>query len=200
MNIDITIEKLLNKLKEYTDSDLSIVEKAYKLADQCHSGQFRDSGEPYITHPLGVAYILASMHLDVDTICAALLHDVVEDTPCRLEDIEENFNDTVKTLVDGVTKISNIEFSTPKEKNILNTKKIITSVMIDIRIVIIKIADRLHNMRTIDVKSPEKRIKKAYETMDIFVPLAYCLGQYELKNELEDLSFKYLNLKIIKKL
>jgi len=192
MTYEITLEKLLEMMKSYTDSDLSMVVKAYDMAAQCHAGQYRDSGEDYISHPLNVAYILASMHLDIDTICAALLHDVVEDTPCRLEDIENEFNETVKTLVDGVTKISNISFSSPKEKNIANTKKILSSVMIDIRIVIIKIADRLHNMRTIEVKPPEKRLKKAYETMDIFVPLAYSLGQYELKNELEDLSFKYL--------
>lgn len=189
---DITLENLLKTMKEYTNSDLSMVIKAYNTAEHFHEGQFRDSGEPYITHPLNVAFILASMHLDVDTICAALLHDVVEDTSCNLEDIEREFNETIKILVDGVTKISNIPFSSPREKNIANTKKILSSVMIDIRIVIIKIADRLHNMRTIEVKAPEKRIKKAYETMDIFVPLAYSLGQYELKNELEDLSFKYL--------
>ena len=192
MTYDITLEKLLETIRGYIDSDLSMVEKAYDMAAQCHRGQYRDSGEEYISHPLNVAYILASMHLDIDTICAALLHDVVEDTPCRLEDIEAEFNETVKTLVDGVTKISNISFSSPKEKNIANTKKILSSVMIDIRIVIIKIADRLHNLRTIEVKPPEKRLKKAYETMDIFVPLAYSLGQYEIKNELEDLSFKYL--------
>ena len=192
MTYEITLEKLLDTMRGYTDSDLSMVVKAYDIAAQCHLGQYRDSGEEYISHPLNVAYILASMHLDIDTICAALLHDVVEDTPCRLEDIEHEFNETVKILVDGVTKISNLSFSSPKEKNIANTKKILSSVMIDIRIVIIKIADRLHNMRTIEVKPADKRIKKAYETMDIFVPLAYSLGQYEIKNELEDLSFKYL--------
>ena len=192
MTYEITLERLLNTLRGYTDSDLSMVVKAYDLAKQCHFGQYRDSGEEYITHPLNVAYILATMHLDIDTICAALLHDVVEDTPCRLEDIENEFNETVKILVDGVTKISNISFSSPKEKNIANTKKILSSVMIDVRIAIIKIADRLHNMRTIEVKPPEKRLKKAYETMDVFVPLAYSLGQYQIKNELEDLSFKYL--------
>ena len=189
---DISLDNLLDKIKEYTDSELFVVEKAYHLAEECHANQYRDSGEPYITHPLAVAYILASMHLDVDTICAALLHDVVEDTPCTLDVIEKEFNSTVRLLVDGVTKISNLSFSSPEEKNIANTKKILSSVMVDIRIVIIKIADRLHNMRTIEVKSPEKRLKKAYETMDIFVPLAYSLGQYELKNELEDLAFKYL--------
>lgn len=189
---DLTLEKLLDKMKEYTVSDLNIVKKAYEVADKYHMYQMRDSGEPYITHPLAVAYILASMHLDIDTICAALLHDVVEDTPCTLKEIEKEFNKTVRLLVDGVTKISNIPFSTPEEKHNANNKKIISSVMVDVRIVIIKIADRLHNMRTIDVKPPEKRMKKAYETMDIFVPLAYSLGQYELKNELEDLSFKYL--------
>ena len=192
MTEEITLTKLLNKIKEYTNSDLSMVEKAYTYASDYHDGQYRESGDPYITHPLNVAYILASMHLDIDTICAGLLHDVVEDTPCTLDDIENDFNETIRLLVDGVTKISNIPFSTPQEKNIANTKKIISSVMVDVRIVIIKLADRLHNMRTMDAKKEEKRIKKAYETMDIFVPLAYSLGQYEIKNELEDLSFKYL--------
>ena len=124
MIYDITLESLLNKMKEYTNSDLSMVEKAYNLAKQCHNGQYRDSGEEYITHPLNVAYILATMHLDIDTICAGLLHDVVEDTPCRIEDIEREFNETIGLLVDGVTKISNISFSSPREKNIANTKKI----------------------------------------------------------------------------
>ena len=192
MNNELNLDKLLDKLKEYIDSDLSMVEKAYKLAEEYHAGQFRDSGEPYIIHPLNVAFILASMHLDIDTICAGLLHDVVEDTSCTLDDIEREFNKTIRLLVDGVTKISNIPFSTPEEKIIANTNKILSSLMIDVRIVIIKIADRLHNMRTIEVKKEEKQKKKAYETMDIFVPLAYSLGQYELKNELEDLSFKYL--------
>lgn len=189
---ELTLEKLLSKINEYNNSDLEIVKKAYDCASFWHKDQFRDSGEPYIMHPLNVAYILASMHLDVDTICAGLLHDVVEDTSCTLDEIENEFNPTIRLLVDGVTKISNIPFSTPKELNLANTRKIISSVIEDVRIVIIKLADRLHNMRTMDVKKPEKQMKKAYETMEIFVPLAYSLGQYEIKNELEDLSFKYL--------
>ena len=192
MNEDLTLDKLLNKIKEYNQNDLETVKKAYNYASFWHENQFRDSGEPYIMHPLNVAYILASMHLDVDTICAGLLHDVVEDTNCTLDDVEHEFNPTIRTLVDGVTKISNIPFATSREKYLANTRKIVSSVIKDVRIVIIKLADRMHNMRTLDVKAEHKRRKKAYETMDIFVPLAYSLGQYEVKNELEDLSFKYL--------
>ena len=111
---ELTLEKLLSKINEYNNSDLEIVKKAYDCASFWHKDQFRDSGEPYIMHPLNVAYILASMHLDVDTICAGLLHDVVEDTSCTLDEIENEFNPTIRLLVDGVTKISNIPFSTPK--------------------------------------------------------------------------------------
>jgi len=189
---EITIENLLNKIREYNSNDLSCINKAYEFAKTLHDGQFRESGEPYITHPLAVAYILAEMHCDLDTICAGLLHDTVEDTDCTLYDILENFNKDIVLLVDGVTKISNISFSTPHERNVVNTKKIIDSMMIDIRIIIIKLADRLHNMRTLEFKSKEKQKAKSYETMEIFVPLAYALGAYRIKNELEDLSFKYL--------
>lgn len=189
---ELTFDDLLNKIKEYSNSNLTMVKKAYLLACKFHKDQKRASGEPYIIHPLNVAYILAQMQCDIDTICAGLLHDVVEDTPCTLDVIKEEFNETVSMLVDGVTNISNIAFSTPKELNLANTRRIIASVVKDIRIVIIKIADRLHNMRTLDFKPKDKQVKKAFETMEIFVPLAYSIGSYRIKNELEDLSFKYL--------
>ena len=189
---NITFDDLLEEIKKYHTEDLTIVKKAYLLAEKLHENQKRASGEAYIIHPLNVAFILTEMRCDIDTICAGLLHDVVEDTPCTLDKIEEEFNPTIRMLVDGVTNISNIPFSTPQELNLANTRRIISSVEKDIRIVIIKIADRLHNMRTLEFKKREKQVKKAFETMEIFVPLAYSIGAYRIKNELEDLSFKYL--------
>ena len=133
------------------------------------------------------------MHADSDTLCAALLHDVIEDTPATYEDIEEEFNPVVAKLVDGVTKISNIDFSTKMDRNYANTRKIINGLTEDVRIIIIKLSDRLHNMKTLQFKSPAKQKEKSIETMEIFAPLAYCIGAYRIKCELEDLAFMYLN-------
>ncbi|MBR1417229.1 MAG: bifunctional (p)ppGpp synthetase/guanosine-3',5'-bis(diphosphate) 3'-pyrophosphohydrolase [Bacilli bacterium] len=188
---ELSLDDLLNKIKEYTNEDLSMIIKAYDMAEKYHGGLFRASGEPFIIHPLNVAYILAEMNCDIDTIVAGLLHDVVEDTACTLDLIEQEFNKTVSILVDGVTKISNIPFYTKQELNLANTRKIIAGAVIDIRIIIIKLADRLHNMRTLQFKSREKQIKKAKETRMIFTHLADYIGAYKIKNELEDLSFEY---------
>jgi len=182
------LEKLKNLLKE----DQEKIRKAYEYAKIKHQGQKRESGEEYIIHPLEVANIIAEFYPDPDTICACLLHDTLEDTTTSKLELEILFNKTVAELVDGVTKISRMNFHSKKEQNLANTRKIITSIQKDIRIILIKLADRLHNMRTLEYKKREKQIENAYETLEIFVPLAYYLGVYRIKSELEDLSLYYL--------
>lgn len=189
---NLTLEDLLTKIREYCAGGEDVVRKAYEYAESLHSGQFRQSGEPYIIHPLNVAYILAEMHADVDTVCAGLLHDTLEDTDVKKEDIAHDFNQNVANLVDGVTKISKMNFSTKQDQNYANTRKIITGITEDVRIIIIKLADRLHNMRTLQYKVPFKQKENSLETMEIFVPLAYYIGAYRIKSELEDLSLQYL--------
>ena len=189
---NIELQDLLDKLKEYNSSEIKIVKEAYEYAANLHSGQTRQSGEPYISHPLNVAYILAEMHADRDTICAGLLHDTLEDTNTTKEDISHDFNQNIANLVDGVTKLSKMNFSSKQDQNYANTRKIITGITEDVRIIIIKLADRLHNMRTLQFKSEFKQKENSIETMEIFVPLAYYIGAYRIKSELEDLSLKYL--------
>ncbi len=173
---------------------------AYEYAKELHKGQMRQSGEPYISHPLNVAYILADMHADRNTICAGLLHDTLEDTDISKEDIAHDFNQNIANLVDGVTKLSKMNFSSKQDQNYANTRKIITGITEDVRIIIIKLADRLHNMRTLGFKSEFKQKENALETMEIFVPLAYYLGAYRIKSELEDLSLQYLKPDMYKKI
>ena len=196
----ITIDDLLNMIKQYNYEELAVVKKAYEYAKDLHQGQKRQSGEDYITHPLNVAYILAEMKADKDTICAALLHDVLEDTKTTKEEIAENFNVTIANLVDGVTKISKMNFSSKEAQNYANTRKIITGITEDVRIIIIKLADRLHNMRTLDFKVEFKQKENSLETMEIFVPLAYYIGAYRIKSELEDLSLRYLKPDMYKRI
>ncbi len=188
----MNLDNLLSIIKNYNIEDLALIRKAYLYAEDLHKGQMRQSGEPYISHPLNVACILAEMQADADTICAGLLHDTIEDTPVTKEDIAYEFNQQVANLVDGVTKISKMNFSSKQEQNLANTRKIITGMTNDVRIIIIKLADRLHNMRTLQFKSEFKQKENAIETMDIFVPLAYYIGAYRIKSELEDLSLQYL--------
>lgn len=190
----ITFEKFINLIKKYNDDeeDINQIKKAYDYAKDLHEGQFRQSGEPYIIHPLNVAYILAEMHADTDTMCAGLLHDTLEDTNITKGEIIEEFNVNVASLVDGVTKISKMNFSSKQDQNLANTRKIITGITEDVRIIIIKLADRLHNMRTLEYKSEFKQKENSMETMEIFVPLAYYIGAYRIKSELEDISLQYL--------
>lgn len=197
---NITLEQLLEVIKSYNPDELKRVEKAYHYAELLHQGQTRQSGEPYIVHPLNVAYILAEMHADGDTLCAGLLHDVLEDTEISKEQLAKDFNDSVANLVDGVTKISKMNFSSKQSQNLANTRKIITGITEDVRIIIIKLADRLHNMRTLQYKSEFKQKENALETMEIFVPLAYYIGTYRIKSELEDLSFQYLDPQMYQKI
>ena len=196
----ITIEDLLKHIMIYNEEEIDIIKKAYDYANYLHEGQTRQSGEPYITHPLNVAYILSEMHADSDTICAALLHDTLEDCDVSKEEIAELFNKDIANLVDGVTKISKMNFSSKTEQNLANTRKIITGITDDVRIIIIKLADRLHNMRTLGFKSEFKQKENALETMEIFVPLAYYIGAYRIKSELEDLSLRYLKPDMYKKI
>ena len=153
----ITINDLLINLSEYNPDAISDVKKAYDYASYLHNGQVRQSGEPYISHPLNVAYILSEMHADSDTVCAGLLHDTLEDTNIKKEDIAHDFNQNVANLVDGVTKLAKMNFSSKQDQNYANTRKIITGITDDVRIIIIKLADRLHNMRTLEFKSEFKQ-------------------------------------------
>lgn len=187
-----TLEELLAKIRSYLpNDDLSMIEKAYAFSEKAHSGQIRRSGEPYISHPLGVAAILAELRLDLASIATGLLHDTVEDTQVTLKDIETNFGPVVARLVDGVTKISLMKFRNTHEKQGENIRKMIVAMGKDVRVVLVKLADRLHNMRTLHHMAPEKQARIATETLDIYSPLASRLGINAMKIELEDLSFRY---------
>lgn len=193
----VSFEELLDLVsKYYTTEEIAKITRAYHLANQLHAGFFRQSGEPYIVHPVSVAYILVELSADCDTICAGLLHDVVEDTEITIEEIEAMFDRDIASLVDGVTRISKLNFSSKIEERMANTRKILISMATDIRIILIKLADRLHNMRTLQYKSKEKQRENSYETMEVYAPIAYMLGTYRIKNELEDLSFYYLEPEI----
>lgn len=192
-NVIHTFDELFKEVKTYIDDveQLNLIRKAYYVAEEMHYGQTRKSGEPYILHPLNVAYITAEYKLDYETICAALLHDVVEDTKMTLEQISEIFGKRIATLVDGVTKITNMSFNSKSEEEIANVNKILQSMCKDIRILFIKLADRLHNLRTMSSMPEEKQILKAIETYEIYVPLAYRFGLYRVKDELDDISLYY---------
>ncbi len=187
-------EDLIVRVRKYHPSDdISLIEKAYRLADDAHRNQVRKSGEPYIIHPLCVAIILADLEMDKETIAAGLLHDVVEDTIFTTEEIREQFGDDVALLVDGVTKLSRLQYDGDKlELQAENLRKMFLAMAKDIRVILIKLADRLHNMRTLDHMTPEKQQEKARETLDIYSPIAQRLGISKVKVELDDLSLKYL--------
>ena len=191
---EVLYQKLMEAIKAYHPStDLSMIEKAYRLADEAHKGQLRKSGEPYIIHPICVAIILAELELDKETITAGILHDVVEDTAYTLEEITEMFGSEVALLVDGVTKLTQLNYSMDKvEIQAENLRKMFLAMAKDIRVILIKLADRLHNLRTLQYQKPEKQIEKARETMDIYAPLASRLGISKIKVELDDLSLRYL--------
>ena len=178
--------------KKSPQARLAIVEKAYQFAEKAHRGQLRNSGEDYIQHPLEVAQILVELEMDEATIAAALLHDVVEDTSLTLGDIEKEFGSEIALLVDGVTKLGRIEYKSKVEQQVENLRKMFLAMAKDIRVILIKLADRLHNMRTLKYHSIEKQKEIAQETLEIFAPLANRLGIFRIKWELEDLSFRYL--------
>ncbi|QLY26868.1 bifunctional (p)ppGpp synthetase/guanosine-3',5'-bis(diphosphate) 3'-pyrophosphohydrolase [Bdellovibrio sp. KM01] len=187
-----TVDDLLNRIRSYwPNADLKFIEKAYYFSEKHHEGQIRRSGEPYISHPLSVAAILADLRLDLDTIATGLLHDTVEDTDATLEDIRREFGDAVAHLVDGVTKIGQMKFKNSHEKQGENIRKMIVAMGKDVRVVLVKLADRLHNMRTLNFMPFDKQEKIALETLEIYCPLAGRMGISALKIELEDLCFRY---------
>ncbi|MFX3615968.1 MAG: bifunctional (p)ppGpp synthetase/guanosine-3',5'-bis(diphosphate) 3'-pyrophosphohydrolase [Sporolactobacillus sp.] len=190
----MTMEELMKQAATYLDQrDLDLIQEAYKFAEKAHKGQVRRSGEKYIMHPIEVAGILVDLKMDVTTIVAGFLHDVVEDTPVTLADIHAKFGDNVTILVDGVTKLRHFEYTSKEDQQAENHRKMFVAMARDLRCVIVKLADRLHNMRTLKYMSKEKQIQKANETLEIFAPLANRLGISAIKWELEDISLRYLN-------
>lgn len=191
---NVTIDDLMKRViaadKQY---DAEKIRRAYELAEKAHEGQMRSSGEKYITHPLSVAMILMDYYMDTDTICAALLHDVVEDTGVELEEIKKKFGDDVALLVDGVTKIGKVPLNTKEEQQAENIRKILMAMSKDIRVIIIKLADRLHNMRTLYARPPEKQLKTSLETMNFYAPIAHRLGMSDVKDEMETIAIHYLD-------
>ena len=190
---DYNIEDIISVMKKNKRRcDTKLIMKAYEYAKTLHGDQLRKSGEPYIIHPVQVAYILATLEMDEATICAALLHDVVEDTSSTKEDIAREFSTEIAEMVDGVTKLGKLSYTTVEEQQVENYRKMFLAMGKDIRVILIKLADRLHNMRTLKYLTRDRQIANATETMNLYAPLANRLGVYSLKWELEDLSFKYL--------
>ena len=194
----ITIDDILSKARAYIEDEeqIQIIEKAYQFAKTKHEGQYRKSGEAYIYHPMNVAVILISVYADYETISAGLLHDVLEDCDCEVSEMEEAFGPNITKLVQGVTKLSKIHFSTENEYLIDYYKKIIVGMSEDVRVIIIKLADRLHNMRTLWAIPEDRQKVKAHEALDILAPIAHHLGIHKIKSELEDLSLRYLKPEI----
>lgn len=188
--IDALVERIKASEKQY---DLEKIMRAYSLADEAHKGQMRSSGDPYISHPISVASILLDYCMDTDTICAALMHDVVEDTDISLEEIRKKFGDDVALMVDGVTKIGQVPLNSKEEQHAENIRKILMAMSKDIRVIIIKLADRLHNMRTLGARPPHKQRKTSLETMNFYAPIAHRLGMSDVKEEMEDIAIHYLD-------
>ena len=199
---EVLYSNLIDIVKRYHPSDdISLIEKAYKIADEAHRDQVRKSGEPYIIHPLSTATILADLEMDKETIVAGLLHDVVEDTIMTKEDLEREFGSDVAELVDGVTKLNKLKYQGNREEfQADNLRKMFLAMAKDIRVIIIKLADRLHNMRTLQHQPPEKQLEIARETLDIYSPIAQRLGISRIKVELDDLSLKYLKPEVYQEL
>src|SRR5947199_4860248 len=191
----LTVTKFRELLRDMRanrpNDDLELVRKAYEFSPKTHSGQQRASGEPYLVHPVEVALVLAEMKMDAVAVAAGLLHDSVEDTSVTIVDIRKEFGEQVAHIVEGVTKISKIDFSTREEQQAENLRKMMLAMVDDIRVVLIKLADRLHNMRTLEHLPEERRHKIAEETLDIYAPIAHRLGMGKIRGELEDLGFRY---------
>ncbi|MFM1540626.1 RelA/SpoT family protein [Helcococcus ovis] len=188
------LERLLEAVRKYNkDLDVELITKAFNLAKEKHKGQVRNSGEEYIVHPLEVSIILASMQMDDQTICAGLMHDILEDTDYSKSDMEKEFGEEITALVDGVTKLKNLQYKTKEEAQIESIRKMVLAMANDIRVIIIKLSDRLHNMRTLEYKDRDKQIKTANETLEIYVPIAHRLGINAIKWELEDLCLRYID-------
>src|SRR5215471_10047599 len=193
----LTVTKFRELMKRVRENrpgdDLSIIRRAYDYSLTHHAGQTRASGEPYLVHPLEVALVLADMKMDPVAIAAGLLHDSVEDTSVTIVDIRKEFGEQVAHIVEGVTKISQIDFATREERQAENLRKMMLAMIDDIRVVLIKLADRLHNMRTLEHLTPERQQKIAKETLEIYGPIAHRLGMGKIRGELEDLGFRYLD-------
>ncbi|MFC2742108.1 MAG: RelA/SpoT family protein [Selenomonas artemidis] len=190
---NITLDMILEKIRAYQpDADTAKIERAYQFAEKAHRGQARISGEAYIIHPLHVAHILTGLHMDDETICAALLHDVVEDTHATIEEMEELFGKNIAVLIDGVTKLGRIQYMSKEDVQLENYRKMFLAMAKDIRVIMIKLADRLHNMRTLKYMREDKRQRIAHETLEVYAPLANRLGISNIKIELEDLCLRYL--------
>lgn len=189
-----SIEEFLELMQDYSQEEQEKIKKAYELAKELHKNQLRDSGEPYIIHPINVAYNVASIMPDADSICAAFLHDTLEDTDITKEELITLFNSTIANLVDGVTNFNKSkEYSKIEKNNATLRKLVVTALQQDVRILLIKLCDKLHNMRTLKYKKPEKQVKTALETLKFYAPLAYHLGVYRIKTELEDIAFSYVS-------
>lgn len=190
----IRLDQILDLVRTYApDADLPVLRKAWVYAQSKHQGQTRKSGEPYFSHPLAVAHILAGLKMDVDSLATAILHDTVEDTDATLQEVSEQFGPTVAAMVDGVTKLDKLDFRSKEEAQAENFRKLVFAMAQDIRVVVVKLADRLHNMRTLGAMRADKRARIARETMDLYAPIANRLGIVSLKGELEDLSFQHLH-------
>jgi len=191
---DMSLETLLDLArKNCYSADLALIERAYYAASEAHTGQLRSSGDSYFSHPYSVACIVVSLGMDTESICTALLHDVVEDTPTTLDELRKDFGADIASLVDGLTKLDKLPFSSKEEQQAENLRKMLLAMAEDVRVIIIKLADRLHNMRTIYARPEQKQRDTALETLEVFAPLAHRLGIRALKEELEDLSIKYLD-------
>ena len=194
---EVTVDGLFEMISEYLDEkQVAFVRKAYDVAAKAHANQRRKSGEPYIIHPLGVTTILAELQMDETTLAAAFLHDVVEDTDITLQQLTEMFGTKVADLVDGVTKLGKIEYISKEDQQIENYRKMFLAMAKDIRVIMIKLADRLHNMRTMKYMPVHKQHSISRETMEVYAPLAHRLGIYTIKWELEDLAFRYMEPEI----
>jgi GTP pyrophosphokinase len=188
------LETLIDEIPKYQPgADLEVLQRAYRFSERSHRGQQRASGEPYVSHPLQVARLLVDFKMDVTTVTAGLLHDVLEDTSATKADLEAEFGKEIAELVDGVTKIGKLAFSSREERQAENFRKMLVAMARDLRVLMIKLADRLHNMRTLDYLAPDKARKIAHETLDIYAPLAHRLGMAKVKAELEDLALRAMS-------
>src|SRR5687768_6181194 len=189
----LALNDLVTKVQSYHPAaDVALIERAYKFAEWSHREQMRKSGDPYFIHPASVAGIIADLRLDTASVCAGLLHDVVEDTPASLEQIKGQFGAEVATIVDGVTKLGKFNFTSREDRQAESFRKMVVAMAQDVRVLLVKLCDRLDNMRTLDHMSPEAQERIARETIEIYAPLAGRLGMQRIRGELEDLSFRYL--------
>src|SRR5579872_1668057 len=191
--LQVRFLELVEKVRQTRPaSDIETLRRAFDFAAEQHRSQLRKSGDPYLSHPLEVAHILADMKLDITTLCAALLHDVVEDTRVSTQRIAERFGTEIAVLVEGVTKINRLDLLAPEARQAESVRKMLLAMVNDVRVVVVKLADRLHNMRTLGFLAPEKQQRIARETLDIYAPIAHRLGMGLIRGELEDLAFRYL--------